>query len=100
VVIDHVDQGVIGYVLEKTHAWVGISIGSGLRTLEPRDAARMVAQYGPERIMLNSDVVAYRACDVLAIPKTIREMLRLGLKAEDIRRVVYENAKQLYALSL
>jgi predicted metal-dependent TIM-barrel fold hydrolase len=100
IVVDHVDRSVIDFVLKETNAKVGISIGSGLRLLEPRDAAQMVAEYGSERIMLNSDVVAYRPCDILAIPKTIREMLRIGMRKNEIRRVVYENAREFFSLPL
>jgi predicted metal-dependent TIM-barrel fold hydrolase len=100
IVVDHVDQRVIDYVLRQTTSKIGISIGSGLRKLESKDAATMVARYGADRILLNSDVVAYRPFDLLAIPKTIREMMRMGIEPENIRRVVYDNAREFYSLPM
>lgn len=90
----------IDYVLRQTTSKIGISIGSGLRKLESKDAATMVARYGADRILLNSDVVAYRPFDLLAILKTIREMMRMGIEPENIRRVVYDNAREFYSLPM
>jgi predicted metal-dependent TIM-barrel fold hydrolase len=97
-IVDHTDRSIIEYVLNNTKCMVGISIGSGLRKLDPQDAARMVADYGASRIMLNSDVLAYRASDILAIPKTIRAMKRLKLSEADIVKVVFSNAVETYKL--
>ncbi len=99
-IVDHTDRTIIEYVLENTRCMVGISIGSGLRRLEPQDAAAMVAEYGSSRILLNSDVLAYRASDILAIPKTIRAMRRMKLPAADIQRVVFDNAVATYGLAI
>jgi predicted metal-dependent TIM-barrel fold hydrolase len=97
-IVDHTDRSIIEYVLDNTKCMVGISIGSGLRKLDPQDAARMVADYGAGRIMLNSDVLAYRASDILAIPKTIRAMKRLKVADADIHKVVFANAVETYKL--
>jgi predicted metal-dependent TIM-barrel fold hydrolase len=50
--------------------------------------------------MINSDHVAYISTDLLAIPKTIREMRRRGIDEQTIRRAVFDNANEFYALGL
>ena len=50
--------------------------------------------------MVNSDHVAYIGTDLLAIPKTTREMRRRGIDEQTIRRAVFDNANELYGLGL
>ncbi len=50
--------------------------------------------------MINSDHVAYISTDLPAIPKTIREMRRRGIDEQTIRRAVFDNANEFYALGL
>ena len=38
--------------------------------------------------------------DLLAIPKTIREMRRRGIDEQTIRRAVFDNANEFYGLGL
>ncbi len=100
VVVDHVDETIIEDVLERTRAWVGISIGSAVRKTGPKEAALLVKRYGAGRIMLNSDHIGYLPYDLLAIPKAIREMKRLGVCEDEIRRSVFDNARTFYGLDL
>lgn len=101
VVIDHVDPSVIDFVLKETKAYIGVSIGLDMRRLWPKDVARAIAECDPERIMLNSDIANHAAyVDLFLLHKTIREMIRLKMKDEDIRKVIFENAKKFYGLKL
>ncbi|MFQ5839147.1 MAG: TatD family hydrolase [Candidatus Methylomirabilales bacterium] len=99
-VVDHADASIIEFVLRETEAWIGISIGSSLRPTGPGEAAALVERYGPDRIMLNSDHLAYMSVDPFAIPRAAREMVRRGLGETAIRRVLFENACDFYGLDL
>ncbi len=99
-VIDHVDDSIIEYCLAETHANLGIGIGQGMRHTNPMIFADMVERYGADRLMVNSDYVAYMSCDLLAIPKTIRELKRRGVSDKTIQRAVFDNANEFYRLEL
>ena len=99
-VIDHVDETILDYVLEETDAYIGIGVGQTLRHTNPLYFADVVEQHGPERLMINSDHIAYVSNDLMAIPKAIREMMRRGIDREDIKKAVFDNANTFYELRL
>ena len=99
-VIDHVDETILEYVLEETDAYIGIGVGQTMRHTNPQYFADVVERHGPERLMVNSDHVAYVGNDLLAIPKTIRELRRRGVKDLNIRKAVFSNANEFYGLNL
>jgi len=99
-VIDHVDETILEYVLEETDAYIGIGVGQTMRHTNPQYFADVVERHGPDRLMVNSDHVAYVSNDLLAIPKTIRELRRRGVKDLNIRKAVFSNANQFYGLNL
>ena len=99
-VIDHVDETIIEYVLNETDAYVGIGVGQTLRHTNPVFFADVVERYGADRLMINSDHIAYVGNDLMAIPKAIREMLRRGIDRASISQVVFGNANQFYRLGL
>jgi predicted metal-dependent TIM-barrel fold hydrolase len=99
-VIDHVDETILEYVLEETDAYIGIGVGQTMRHTNPQYFADVVERHGPDRLMVNSDHVAYVGNDLLAIPKTIRELRRRGVKDLNIRKAVFSNANQFYGLNL
>ena len=99
-VIDHVDETILEYALKETNAYIGIGIGQTLRHTNPEFFADTVERYGPERLMVNSDHVAYVGTDLLAIPKTIRDLRRRGVDVADIGKAVFDNANEFYELNL
>ena len=99
-VIDHVDETILEYVLEEPDAYVGIGVGQTMRHTNPQYFADVVERHGPDRLMVNSDHVAYVGNDLLAIPKTIRELRRRGVKDLNIRKAVFSNANEFYGLNL
>jgi len=100
VVIDHADETIIEHVLHETGAFIGIGVGLTQRHTGPTFFTDIVERHGAERLMINSDHVAYISTDLLAIPKTIREMRRRGIDEQTIRRAVFDNANEFYALGL
>ena len=100
IVIDHSDADLIRWGLENTKAYVAISGACVWRGIAPWQAAQWVQKYGPERIMVNSDAHQHLSMDAMWLPRTIREMRRVGLDEATIRRVVYDNPNKFYGLSL
>ena len=99
-VIDHVDETILKYALEETDAYIGIGVGQTMRHTNPQYFADVVERHGPDRLMVNSDHVAYVGNDLLAIPKTIRELRRRGVDDSKIQKAVFSNANQFYGLNL
>ena len=99
-VVDHCDAATLEFVLGETKAYAGISVGLAIREIRPQDVAEMVARHGPERILLNSDLIAYTSCDILGLPASLRAMRRLGLSLQEIHQVAFANANTFYRLRL
>lgn len=101
-VVDHVDDTVLDYVIKETNAYVGIRVGqtAAVNRSTPQFFAKAVERYGADRFIINSDWNFHSAIDLLAIAKTIREMQRLGIDRTSIRRAVFGNANELYRLGL
>lgn len=99
-VVDHCDAATLEFVLKETDAFAGVSVGLAIRDIRPQDVAEMVARHGPDRILLNSDLVAYTSYDVFALPASLRAMRRCGVSLAQIRQVAFENANTFYGLSL
>lgn len=96
VVIDHADSTVARMITEA-----GLAAGVTIRPLSkftPPDAARMMKSVDLDRILLDSDAAIGLGTDPLGVPKTALEMRKLGFKHEDIRKVVYDNAKRIFNL--
>lgn len=99
-VVDHCDAATLEFVLKETSAYAGISVGLAIREIRPQDVAELVARHGPERILLNSDLIAYTSYDALALPASLRAMRRRGLPLNHIRQAAFENANTFYGLHL
>ena len=59
---------------------------------------KVVEQYGPERIMVNS-AADWGISDPLAIPKTAALMKMRGISIETIQKVTYQNAIDAFGKS-
>lgn len=101
-VIDHVDDTVLDYVMQETSAYAGIRVGqtAAVNRSTPQFFVDAVDRYGAERIIINSDWNFHSSIDLMAIAKTIREMQRRGIDKATICRAVFDNANQLYRLGL
>jgi predicted metal-dependent TIM-barrel fold hydrolase len=99
-VVDHCDATTLEFVLKETSAYAGISVGLAIREIRPQDVAELVARHGPERILLNSDLIAYTSYDALALPASLRAMRLRGLPLNHIRQAAFENANTFYGLHL
>ncbi len=96
----HLDERLVETVVAEGFV-AGVSAGP--YHLEPRQAARVVAesiQYlgHCERIVLNS-ALREGAADILGIPKTVAELQELGTSDEVVSQIAFDNAARLFEIS-
>ncbi|KTG11513.1 hypothetical protein AUR64_03135 [Haloprofundus marisrubri] len=95
-VLSHADREIAPYVLENTDCFLSFTVSyPWLLGVTPRDVAAVVDEYGPERILVETDSAGILRTDVFSFKRTIFELYRMGLDVETIRQVVYENPKQV-----
>lgn len=99
-VIDHSDESIIKLVLDHGSN-VGLTV-QPWREMVPEKAAKAVQQYGTERILADTDSYNgyWMRSDSLGVPKLAAELLKLGMREEDVEKVVFKNAIKLYNLKL
>jgi uncharacterized protein len=96
VVIDHNNEETVKSVLDQGF-YAAFTIYPFTKMGNER-MVKVVEQYGPERIMVNS-AADWGISDPLAIPKTAALMKMKGISDEAIRQVTYQNAIDAFALS-
>ena len=87
--IDHNEEDTIGLVLEQTRCWAGMTVYP-VSKLTPDRAARIVKQWGTERVLVNSSA-DWGLSDPQSVPNTVAQMRGMGFTEEEIRRVVWDN---------
>ncbi|WP_336344075.1 hypothetical protein [Halalkalicoccus ordinarius] len=60
-----------------------------------RRRLEVAAEYGPDRILLETDSAGVLRSDVFAVKRTILEVYRMGIDVDAIRQVVFENPRRL-----
>ena len=93
-VIDHINSDVIGEVIDKDYM-LGLTVQP--QKLDVAGAIAILDEFGFDRFFLDSDM-SNNPSDHLSVPKTIRELTRLGYKQSDIEKVSQDNAKKYYGL--
>ncbi|WP_247232150.1 TatD family hydrolase [Telluribacter sp. SYSU D00476] len=96
VIIDHNNEETVKSVLDQGF-WAAFTIYPFTKMGNER-MVKVVEQYGPERIMVNS-AADWGISDPLAIPKTAALMKKSGISDEAIRMVTYQNAIDAFGLS-
>ncbi|MBR2557232.1 MAG: TatD family hydrolase [Methanobrevibacter sp.] len=94
VVIDHVNQNIISDVLD-TKCMLGLTVQPHKLTTD--DAIAILDEYGFDRFLLNSDI-SNQASDPLSVPKTVRELQRLGYNQNEVDKVACENAEDFFKI--
>jgi hypothetical protein len=85
--------------MENTNCPLAFTVGAPwLRGVDARDVAAAIEEYGPDRILVDTDLFGAMRCDPFAMKRTIFDLLRLGIAREDVRQVVYENPKSVLGL--
>lgn len=90
IIVDHLTAEQMPLIRE-IGANAGITVQSG--KLTEKDAADIVNSFGPENIMINSDL-GNMVSDPLTVPKVAEFMIREGLGSGDVEKVVYKNIKR------
>ena len=93
VCIDHCEELTIRHVLDEGY-WAGITLYPTTKAT-PERAADMVEMYGPERILVNSSA-DWGPSRPSAVADFIMVMRRRGHPESLIRRIVYDNPRELF----
>jgi predicted metal-dependent TIM-barrel fold hydrolase len=96
VTIDHANPSMVEFIWEMGF-YAGITIQQW-RNVTPFDAAEVLAKgENLDRLMLDSDS-SPKLSDALSVPKAVHEARKLGVKDEDIKKVVWDNPIRFYNL--
>ncbi|QUO48030.1 TatD family hydrolase [Halorubrum ruber] len=100
VVASHADANNTTYLMAETDCYLSYTIGhSWLVGVDAADVANAIDEYGPERIMIDTDTANVLRTDPYAVKRAIFELYRYGIDVEDIRTVVYENPRDVFGLA-
>ena len=91
-VIDHINQDIIGEVIDKNYM-LGLTVQP--QKLDVSGAIGILDEFGFDKFLLNSDM-SNKPSDPLSVPKTIRELTRLGYKNSQIEKISHKNAKEYF----
>jgi len=99
IVASHADANNTAYLMEETDCYLSFTIGhSWLIGVTPADVADAIDEYGPDRIMVDTDCANVLRTDPHALKRAIFELYRYGIDADAIRRVVLENPRRVFGL--
>ena len=93
-VIDHINQDVIGEVIDKNYM-LGLTVQP--HKLDVNGAIAILDNFGFDKFLLNSDM-SNKPSDPLSVPKTIRELKRLGYKNSEIEKISHKNAENYFKI--
>ena len=93
-VIDHINQDIINEVIDKNYM-LGLTVQP--QKLDVAGAIDILDEFGFDKFLLNSDM-SNKPSDLLSVPKTIRELTRLGYKNSQIEKISHENAAKYFKI--
>ena len=91
-VVDHINSNVIGDAI-NTDCMLGLTVQP--QKMEKEEAIAILDEYGFDKFLLNSDI-SNKPSDPLSVPKTVRELTKLGYSKEDIEKVSHKNAQNFF----
>ena len=86
-------------IITNAGCMAGLSV-LPMRRMTPEDAARIISENDMDRILVSSDSRIRHRSDPLSVPRIAVQMLRLGLKEEDVKRVLFDNPNQVFNLKI
>ena len=99
IVASHADPNNAEYLMEETDCRLSFTIGyPWLTGVTAEDVAAVVREYGPDRVMVDTDCANVLRTDVFSIKRAILELYRLGLSEETIEQIVLENPKEVFGI--
>ncbi|WP_246998382.1 TatD family hydrolase [Halosolutus gelatinilyticus] len=100
VVASHADPNNTDYLMAETECYLSYTIGhSWLIGVTAADVADAIDEYGPERIMIDTDCANVLRTDPFALKRAIFELYRYGIDEEAIRTVVRENPRDVFDIA-
>lgn len=100
VVASHADQNNTAYLMEETDYYLSFTIGhSWLIGVSTADVADAIDEYGPDRIMIDTDCANVLRTDPFALKRAILELYRFGIDEDAIRKVVLENPREVFGFT-
>lgn len=91
-VIDHINPAVVEDAI-KSDCMLGLTVQP--QKMEKEDAIAILDEYSFDRFLLNSDI-SNKPSDPLSVPKTVRELERLGFGKGDIEKISHRNAQNFF----
>lgn len=99
VVASHADRNNTAWLMAETDCYLSYTIGhSWLIGVTAADVANAIDEYGPERIMVDTDCANVLRTDPYALKRAIFELYRYGIGPDAIRQVVLENPREVFDL--
>lgn len=98
VVIDHVDSSTADLVLSKTKMYCAFSVAFLWRNVGADTVAKYIKKYGDDRIIVDSDIAGNAYYELLALPRVARNLTRLGIPKESVRKVAFDNPLKIIGL--
>ena len=93
-VIDHINPKVVGDAIDSD-CMLGLTVQP--QKMEKEEAIDILDEYGFDKFLLNSDI-SNKPSDPLSVPKTIRELKKLGYNKGDIKKVSHKNAQRFFKI--
>jgi predicted metal-dependent TIM-barrel fold hydrolase len=94
VIIDHLTPDLVEKV-RSVGAIAGLTVQPG--KLTPKDVYDVITKYGPEGIVVNSDI-GFNPSDPLALPRTAYYLSKEGISGGDIQKIMYSNIRNLFRI--
>lgn len=95
-ILSHGSPELASYVLDSTDCYLSFTTSyPWLHDVTPRDIAAVIDEYGPDRVLLETDSAGVLESDVFSFKRTLFELYRLGLDIDTIRTVAYDNPMEL-----
>ncbi|SDN23880.1 hypothetical protein SAMN04487949_3731 [Halogranum gelatinilyticum] len=99
IVASHADPNNIDYLLGETDCYASFTVSyPWLNGVDAADVAKAIQEYGPDRVMMDTDCANILRTDVFSVKRAIFDLYRLGIDEDDIRQVVFENPKRVLGL--
>ncbi|WP_144901016.1 TatD family hydrolase [Halobellus captivus] len=101
IVASHADPNNVEYLMEQTDCYASFTIGAPWLTgVSPSTVAAAIREYGPDRIMIDTDCANVLRSDPFALKRAVFELYRLGVDESDIETVVFDTPKRMFDLDL
>lgn len=93
-VIDHINPNVVKDVVDKDYM-LGLTVQP--QKMDKEDAISILDEYGFDKFLLNSDI-SNKPSDPLSVPKTVRELIKIGYNKSEIEKVAFKNAENYFKI--